>query len=77
MMRLMKTGAKFVIKGTLSSGILFGGLIIVANPMLAATVTVGCAATDSCTLTELFNGGSIQVGQEILSNWSLVKSTIK
>lgn len=34
MMRLMKTGAKFVIKGTLSSGILFGGLIIVANPML-------------------------------------------
>jgi|NOAtaT_5_FD_contig_121_255994_length_973_multi_2_in_0_out_0_1 hypothetical protein len=76
MMRLMKTGAKFVIKGTLSSGILFGGLIIVANPMLAATVTVGCAATDSCTLTELFNGGSIQVGQEILSNWSLVNSSI-
>jgi hypothetical protein len=75
-MTFTKTDAKFLIKGTLSSGLIFAGLTIVDHPMLAATFPVGCAATDLCTLTELFNGGSIQVGQELLGDWSLVNSSI-
>jgi hypothetical protein len=55
---------------------LIAGVGITVKPVQAAVITNGCAATDSCTLTELFNGGSIQVGQEILSNWSLVISNI-
>lgn len=75
-MSFTKTIAEVTIKSTLSSGIFFAGLTIATHPMLAATLTVGCAATDLCTLTELFNGGSIQVGQELLSDWSLVNSSV-
>jgi len=75
-MSFTKTIAEVTIKSTLSSGIFFAGLTIATHPVLAATLTVGCAATDLCTLTELFSGGSIQVGQELLSDWSLVNSSV-
>ena len=41
------------------------------NGAQAAVITAGCASATSCTLEELFNGGSITVGDVTFDNTSL------
>ncbi len=46
-------------------------LLVAAIPAHAVVVTTGCAGGMSCTLTELYSGGSILIGQDVLfNNWS-------
>ncbi|MCH9697604.1 MAG: hypothetical protein K0U68_05830 [Gammaproteobacteria bacterium] len=46
-------------------------LLTISIPVHAVVVTTGCAGGMSCTLTELYNGGTILIGQDVLfNNWS-------
>lgn len=41
----------------------------------AAVITTGCAAATSCTLDELFGGGTIQANTLLFSNFALIASS--
>ena len=47
------------------------GLGMSAGPGYAMVSTTGCVLTDTCTLTELFAGGSISIDDTIFRDWTL------
>lgn len=45
---------------------------IVNLPAQAIVIPVGCAGESSCTLQELVDGGTIQVGDKLFSEWDVI-----
>jgi hypothetical protein len=45
------------------------------TPAQAAIVTSGCASETSCTLAELLDGGGIQVGDKLFSEWFIQEAS--
>lgn len=40
------------------------------SPAKALAITTGCASSSTCTLKELFDGGTMQVNDKLFSNWN-------
>lgn len=47
------------------------GVVMSLTPAKATVLTTGCSSSISCTLQELINGGTIQVGDKLFSQWGL------
>jgi hypothetical protein len=54
---------------------LFVWLLFLFTPAQASVVTTRCVSSSTCTLSELFNGGTIQVEDLIFGNWSEITAT--
>ncbi|MCZ8226719.1 MAG: PEP-CTERM sorting domain-containing protein [Microcystis sp. LE19-84.1B] len=71
---------------TLTKTFTFGGIVFtilagsgfLASQAQATVITNGCAATNQfCTLSELYGGASIQVGDKVFSDWVVVNEAGK
>ena len=68
-MKLMRTRSVWAV------GLVVGVLSLLTATAQATVVTSGCANVDaSCTMDELFNGGTITVNDKLFSGWALEAS---
>lgn len=68
-----KTAKSRFLKGIILCGAIIGmnALTLAPQTSSASIITTGCAQSGSCTMTELFSGGSIQIDDLLFTDWAL------